>query len=139
MRPSILRNATPALISLLMLAVAGCDGSAGGLIGSSTGGSDKGTGGNTVAPPPATGSATLSWKAPTQNEDGTALTNLAGYKIRYGTDAGALSTTVDIANPATTTVTVHGLTPGTWYFTLSAYTNSGVESDQTAPVSKTVG
>jgi hypothetical protein len=34
-----------------------------------------------AAPPPATGSATLNWDAPTQNTDGTALADLAGYKI----------------------------------------------------------
>ena len=86
-----------------------------------------------------TGSATLSWRAPTQNEDGTALTNLAGYKVRYGSSASALNAMVDIANPATTTVTVQGLAAGTWYFTLSAYTNTGIESDHTSPVSKTIG
>ena len=139
MNLSIPRNATPALIAMLLLAVAGCDGSAGGTAGGSTGGSDPGTGGNPVAPPTATGSATLSWKAPTQNEDGTALSNLAGYKVRYGTNAEALNRIVDIANPAKTTVTIQGLTPGTWYFTLSAYTNTGIESDHTNPVSKTIG
>src|SRR5580698_8272340 len=39
------------------------------------------------APPagPATGSATLSWTVPTENTNGTPLTNLAGYHIYYGT------------------------------------------------------
>src|SRR5262245_53773176 len=32
----------------------------------------------------ATGSVTLSWTPPTQNEDGSALTNLSGYEVRYG-------------------------------------------------------
>jgi hypothetical protein len=91
------------------------------------------------APAPSTGSATLSWRAPTQNEDGTALTNLAGYRVRYGKSAGALNSLRDITNPATTTVTIPGLTAGTWYFTLSAYTNTGIESDPTAPVSKSIG
>ncbi|MDH3432879.1 MAG: putative Ig domain-containing protein, partial [Gammaproteobacteria bacterium] len=35
------------------------------------------------------GSVTLSWIAPTQNEDGTALTDLAGYKIYWGTTSGS--------------------------------------------------
>jgi hypothetical protein len=37
----------------------------------------------------ANGSATLSWAAPTENMDGTPLTNLAGYQIYYGTSAAA--------------------------------------------------
>lgn len=87
---------------------------------------------------PTMGSATLMWTAPTRNEDGTALTNLAGYRIRYGTSAGALTQLIDVANPAVTTSTVPGLTAGTWYFTLASYTNAGVESAQTAAVSKTI-
>ena len=37
----------------------------------------------------ASGSVTLEWPAPTANTDGTALTNLAGYWIYYGTSADA--------------------------------------------------
>ena len=40
----------------------------------------------------ATGSAALSWAVPTENTDGTPLTNLAGYQIYYGTSATAGST-----------------------------------------------
>ncbi len=40
---------------------------------------------------PVVGSAELTWTAPTQNEDGSALTNLAGYKVRYGTSPGSLT------------------------------------------------
>ncbi len=92
-----------------------------------------------AAPVATAGSATLSWRAPTTNEDGTALTNLAGYRVRYGTNTSALTNLVDLASPAATTVTIQGLTAGTWYFVLHSYTNTGVESDPTAPVSKTIG
>jgi len=92
----------------------------------------------TVQAAAGSGSATLSWRAPTTNEDGTPLTNLAGYRVRYGTSTGALTRLVDVASAAATTVTIQGLTAGTWYFTLSSYTNVGVESDPTAPVSKTI-
>jgi hypothetical protein len=91
-----------------------------------------------TVPAPVVGSAALTWTAPTKNEDGSALTNLAGYKVRYGVSVGALTQLVDIANPGTTTVTIQGLTVGTWYFTLASYTNTGVESAQTAAVSKTI-
>ena len=93
--------------------------------------------GITVAPP-VTGSAELSWTAPTQNEDGSALTNLAGYKIRYGTSPGALDKVLDIAGAGITTATIEGLAAGTWYFSMSSYTNMGVESAPTGTVSKTI-
>lgn len=92
----------------------------------------------TVIAATATGSAKLSWVAPTTNEDGSPLTNLAGYRVHYGNNPGALTQLVDIPNASTTTVTIGNLSAGTWYFALSDYTNVGVESAQTAPVSKTI-
>ena len=92
----------------------------------------------TNPPPTTSGTAELTWTAPTQNEDGTPLTNLAGYKVRYGQTPGTLTTIRDIANPATTTVTIEGLSSGTWYFTVASYTNAGVESAPTGAVSKTI-
>jgi hypothetical protein len=85
-----------------------------------------------------TGSADLTWTAPTKNEDGSALSNLAGYKIRYGTSSGALSQLVDVASPAITSASIQGLTAGTWYFTVTSYTNTGVESAPAGPVSKAI-
>jgi hypothetical protein len=84
------------------------------------------------------GSATLSWQPPTENTDGTALTNLAGYYVRYGKSPGGLSTEVKIANPGLTTYVVSDLSPATWYFQVSAYNSSGVESSPSATASKTI-
>ena len=89
-------------------------------------------------PPPVTGIAELVWTAPTRNEDGSALTDLAGYKVRYGQSAGALTQVLDVAAPAATTTRIEGLVAGTWYFTVASYTNTGVESVQAGPVSKAV-
>jgi hypothetical protein len=91
-----------------------------------------------VVKAPVIGSAELNWTAPTQNEDGTPLTNLAGYKIRYGSSYGALNQVVDVPNPAVTSATIEGLAAGTWYFTVASYTNTGVESAPTGAVSKTI-
>src|SRR6185437_11818768 len=88
-------------------------------------------------PPPTSGSATLHWTAPTANSDGSALTDLAGYHIHYGTSATSLSNTVDIASPSTLTYTMTNLKAGTWYFTVSAYTNTGLESSMSNVGSKT--
>ncbi|MBK6451158.1 MAG: fibronectin type III domain-containing protein [Proteobacteria bacterium] len=92
----------------------------------------------TVASTATTGSATLSWQPPTENADGSPLTNLAGYVIRYGTQSGALSLQVKISNPGITTAMIEDLAPATWYFTVSAYTSTGVESLPSAVGSKTV-
>ena len=85
-----------------------------------------------------TGSATLTWTAPTENDDGTTLTNLAGYRIRYGTASTALTQTVQVANAGLTTYVVDNLAQGTWYFSMTAYTSAGLESMPTNVVSKTV-
>jgi hypothetical protein len=74
------------------------------------------------------GGATLSWTPPTQNTDGTSLTNLAGYRIAYGTSSTALTSTVQVANPGLSSYTLSNLAPGTYYFAVRAYTSSGTES-----------
>jgi hypothetical protein len=74
------------------------------------------------------GRATLSWTAPTENTDGSALSNLSGYRIRYGTSAGALTQTILINNASVTTYVVEDLAPATWYFAVTAVTSAGSES-----------
>ena len=69
-----------------------------------------------VVKAPVIGSAELTWTAPTQNEDGTPLTNLAGYKIRYGSSYGALNQVVDVPNPGITSAVDRG--PGRRYLVL---------------------
>lgn len=83
--------------------------------------------------------ATLSWTPPSQNVDGSALTDLAGTKIYYGTSATVLSSAQTVSGAGITTAVLSPLTPGTWYFALRSYTVSGVESDLSVPVSKVVG
>ena len=92
----------------------------------------------TVASTATTGSATLSWQPPTENADGSPLTNLAGYVIRYGTKSDALTLELKISNPGITTAMVEGLALARWYFTVSAYTTTGVESMPSAVGSKPV-
>ncbi len=86
----------------------------------------------------ATKSATLSWAAPTQNTDGTTLTNLAGFRIYYGTSASALNQTIQVANPSVSTYVLDGLTPTTYYFAVRAYTSAGTESANSNVASKTL-
>ena len=86
----------------------------------------------------AMGSVTLSWSPPTENTDGTTLTDLAGYRIYWGTTSGSYPNSVTIDNPGLTTYVVENLTPGTYEFVATSYNTSGVESDYSAPATKTV-
>ena len=91
-----------------------------------------------AASSPSVGSATLNWSAPTQNTDGTSITNLSGYVISYGMSASGLSQTVSITNPSTTSYTVQNLGQGTWYFAVSATESDGNTSALSSVVSKTI-
>jgi Fibronectin type III domain len=88
--------------------------------------------------PPSTGSATLSWTPPTENDDGTPITGLAGYHIYYGTSASALTTTVTVSDATDTSYVVGGLAPGTYYFAVVAYNTAGMDSTDSNVVSKTI-
>lgn len=79
--------------------------------------------------------ATLSWTPPTQNTDGSAYTDPAGYQLNYGPGPapidlpGNLSTVVSIDDPATTTFVISGLAIGDWSFVIRAENMRGVLSD----------
>jgi fibronectin type 3 domain-containing protein len=81
---------------------------------------------------------TLSWSAPTQNSNGTALTNLAGYRIYYGTSASAMTQTVTISSVGVMTHVLSNLNAQTYYFGVMAYNTAGVESKLSNLVSKTL-
>jgi hypothetical protein len=86
----------------------------------------------------ALGQATLSWMPPTQNDDGTPLTDLSGYKIYYGRNQGDLTRVVVLNNPGLTRYVIEELSPANWFFAMSAVNSQGVESNRSATVSKTV-
>lgn len=86
----------------------------------------------------ANGRATLSWSAPTQNTDGSALTDLSGYTIRYGTSPASLTQTINISNASVTVYVVENLSPTTWYFAITARNGSGAESANSSVASKTI-
>jgi len=84
------------------------------------------------------GSATLSWTAPTENEDGTTLTDLDGYKLYWGTTSGSYPNSVTIDNPTVTTYVVDNLSPGTYEFVATAFNTAGVESRFSGTATKIV-
>lgn len=92
----------------------------------------------TVTTAGGTGTATLSWVAPTTNTNGTPVTPLSGYHIYYGTSASALTQSVEISGTATASYEITGLTSGTWYFAVAADASDGTESALSDLGSKTI-
>ena len=109
------------LISATVLVMDGC--------GSSSGQ-------NEAASPP--GSASVTWSVPTHNTDGSVLTDLSSYRIFYGTSPSTMIQSVDVSGASTTSRTITGLSPGTYYFAVAAINNGGVASDPSNAVSMTV-
>jgi len=81
---------------------------------------------------------TLSWLPPTLNVDGSPLTGLAGFKIRYGQAPGRSDTVAKVPDPTASGWVIEGLSPGTYYFTVIAYTRGGLESAPSNEVSKQI-
>lgn len=93
-----------------------------------------------IAPAPiptsttSTGSVAITWTAPTQNVDGTVLTNLASYNLYRGASPTTLIVLKNMP-AAMTSYTDATLTVGTWFYAVSAVNATGQESAQTGPVS----
>ena len=142
-----------ALVAVTLLAV-GCNGTvvspvstAAATSAANTAGAASSAPGTTSSSAPATpsnapaatsGSATLSWIPPTQNLDGSPITDLSGYHIYYGTNADALTSTITVNGGSSSTYTVSGLSAGTYYFSVVAYNAEGVDSPESNLESKTI-
>jgi Fibronectin type III domain len=75
---------------------------------------------------------------PTENTNGTPLTDLQGYTIVYGESPGSMNKWVQISDIGTTNYVLSGLRPGTWYFAVLSYTAAGANSALSNIVSKTI-
>jgi hypothetical protein len=134
-------------LACLAFALAGCGGGGGDTSGAST--SPSGTSTPTIPtttetepaiipsstptsnPTDQTGTtATLQWSAPQSMTDGSAVNGIVGYRVYYGKDVMQLSSKIDVLNPSVSTFVVEGLTPGTYYFAVSALHSSGGESSR---------
>jgi Putative Ig domain len=80
---------------------------------------------------------TLTWAAPTQNSDGSTLTDLAGFTVVYGTSQNALDQTVRIDNATASTWSSDNFPSGTYYFAVKAFNTSGGEGSLSDVMSKT--
>jgi hypothetical protein len=88
-----------------------------------------------LASPALAGKAALSWTAPTTNSDGSALEDLAGYKVYWGTTTrtgttapGGYANSYDVGNATSYTVETMADT-GTTYFSVSAYDNASTPNE----------
>lgn len=89
-----------------------------------------GSGGNASPPPASSGSAVLEW-------DPVVATDLAGYRIHYGTTTGSYPSSADAGT--STTITLNGLTSGRrYYFVVTAVDSSGQESSYSNEVFKDI-
>lgn len=86
----------------------------------------------------ATGAIMLNWLPPTERSDDSALTNLAGYKIYWGTAQGDYPNTVTIDTPGITSYMIEQLSPGTYYLVMTAFDAAGVESGRSSAVATTI-
>lgn len=125
-------------------ALAACGGGGGGMTDGGPGGGSGG-GGST---PAGDRYAILTWDAPTQNEDGTPLSDLQAYRVGYGLSPGLYSDTasVDVSEMScngsgaaqTCTFMVENLGVGSWYFAVQAVDADGNVSAYSNEVVKTV-
>ena len=76
---------------------------------------------------PETASLPLRWEAPTENDDGSELDNLAGYRLYWWQDGEAVNQR-DFG-PHTTSFELRNLTDGEWFVGISAINSDGEESD----------
>lgn len=94
----------------------------------------------TVTAPASTSTRTvaLSWTPPTSNEDGSALVDLSGYKIHYGSASQTYTSTVSITNPGLTRYVLDSLPAGKYFVAMTSYNAAGEESAYSPELSVTV-
>ncbi len=89
------------------------------------------------APPPGTvvtieGTTTLRWQAPSQNVDGSPLTDLGGYRIWFGRESRTYEAPLDVVDGSATnwgfSIPIADETDVNWYFAMTAY-----DQDNPAP------
>jgi hypothetical protein len=113
------------LLALILLSpLFACSGSGGG----ATGGFNANT------------PADLSWVAPSEREDGTglALSEIAGYRIYYGTKTGVYQNYIVINDHTVEQTQIADVPAGTYYVVMTAIDTEGRESDYSSEVVVTV-
>lgn len=77
----------------------------------------------------------ISWQPPLTNTDGSTLTDLKGYRIVYGTQAGQYTSSIPVNGTGVATYTVENLPTGQkYYFAMVSVNSAGTESDYSREV-----
>ena len=84
------------------------------------------------------GSMTLSWTAPTQNDDGAAPTDLAGFILYFGNWPDNHTKQAGMDYPSISTYLIENLLPDTYYVVATAFNSAGVESRYSGEAVKSV-
>lgn len=83
------------------------------------------------------GTMSLNWVAPTENADGSQLTDLNGYRVYYGQSPRNYTNNTDVDDPSATSASI-ALPPGDYYVAMTALDREGNESAYSNEVVKTV-
>jgi hypothetical protein len=87
----------------------------------------------------ATGSAVLTWMPPTQNVDGSPLTDLAGFRVYWGSADSGYTNSVSLNTAGQTSYVIENLVPGgTYSFAVSALNARGLEGELSDPMAVTI-
>jgi VCBS repeat-containing protein len=86
------------------------------------------------------GDINVSWIAPTEREDGTSISmsEIAGYRVYYGTAEGDYTDQVEVAGGSTMQVTLPNLVSGTYYIVVTTYDTDGRESAYSQMVTRRI-
>ena len=79
----------------------------------------------------------VNWVAPTENVDGTPLTDLASYRIYYGLFSRSYTDQVAVNNSAATSFSV-AVPGGTYYVAMTAIDGEGNESGYSNEIQRVV-
>jgi len=80
----------------------------------------------------------VSWAVPPLNTDGTALTDISGYRVYYGASPANLAQSIPVSGAGVTSQVVSGLASGTYYFAVATVNSAGVASAVSNAASKTL-
>ncbi|MEX2123377.1 MAG: putative Ig domain-containing protein [Woeseia sp.] len=84
-------------------------------------------------------SYTVSWTPPALNDDGTPLSDLAGYRIYYGTVSGEYNEVVEVNSPGITSYQIDNLSSGIYFLVMTSVNSADVESVYSGELSFELG
>ncbi len=83
-------------------------------------------------------SLTVQWVAPTTNDDGTPLDDLAGFRVYYGNSSGVYGNSATVASSTTLSHRFDNLPTGTYYVMVKSLNSAAIESNASPELSKSI-